>query len=467
MTIDASHRDRPEAAVRGYHFETACRIPGRQVLAQLEDAVSPAIVERHVWQISTIHGRRYITVMPRRPWTRPEATSLRRALESLPHGVRTGPIGEIVPNVITRVAIEADEPPSDWFWPKAERPTTDEFKGAPKIRIAHIDTGVSDHPCLHGRIDGANSRDYVGHSSRPRGHGVWCWGRSLKPWYMPDHGTSTAALITGGPSSDPAFNGEVAGIIPPDLADLIPIRAVAVRPLIEPWDERRVANAINWAVRQGRCSVISISIGDPLWSQAIEDAIWRAAEAGVIVCAAAGQTYPLPIWPALTAMDHKSICCGGSTVERRPFPASGWGSFPDDYVTIAAPAVHMPKATWRDHICSTQEPRLMRSEGTSYAAPFVAGVAALWRTRHWEALADLPPDEIVRIFRQVLQLPSNVIPWDSDSGPLAPRYGPGIISPRAVVETAPDVVSAAPGRHRGVALPLFRPARTRLEIIRM
>lgn len=149
-----------------------------------------------------------------------------------------------------------------------------------------------------------------------------CWGPSWVPWYMPDHGTSTAAMIVGGKSVDPGFAKTIAGMVPAGVAELIPIRVVANRPMIEPWDEHRVVKAIDWAVRQGRCSVISISIADPRWTLAIESAVRRAARAGLSSVRPPAKGGQLPIWPAMTALDGWRVCCGGSTVDHHPFPDS-------------------------------------------------------------------------------------------------------------------------------------------------
>jgi hypothetical protein len=95
----------------------------------------------------------------------------------------------------------------------------------------------------------------------------------------------------------------------------------------------------------------------------------------------------------------------------------------------------MPKASWINRDCSSATPLTWSSGGTSYAAPFVAGIAALWFARHWGALQAIPPGEIVPRFRAILA--RTALPWAEEKVRANPRYGPGIIDPRAVIESAP------------------------------
>jgi hypothetical protein len=141
------------------------------------------------------------------------------------------------------------------------------------------------------------------------------------------------------------------------------------------------------------------------------------------------------IWPAATAVHGLSICCGGSTIGLTPFPDSVWGNFPAGYVTISAPSAGMPKASWLNRDCSSARPMAWLSGGTSYAAPFMAGIAALWLARQRAAVSRLAPADIVPAFRRILL--STAIPWPDERHRSNPRFGPGIIDPRTVIETAP------------------------------
>ncbi len=242
-------------------------------------------------------------------------------------------------------------------------------------------------------------------------------------------------MIVGQHRDEADPTNELSGIVPPGVAMLVPARVLSDGPLIGPWDVERVAAAIDWAI-EARCNVISISLGYPLPDLAPTDAIERAFRAGVIVCAAAGQMYPSMVWPATTALSGWSICCGGSTVERTPYEDSAWLDFSGGYVTIAAPARSITKASWVHRDCSTHEAMYWRSSGTSYSAPYVAGIAALWLARHSKAVAALPRDEVVPAFRRALAVTAS--PWSDELVRDDPRFGPGIINPRAVIEFSPS-----------------------------
>ena len=190
--------------------------------------------------------------------------------------------------------------PDDWYWPMAGRLPSDAYAGAPPIRIAHLDTGIGAHPSFAGRYDAAASINPVDFPTDPKGKGVICWPKPL-PWDLVDHGTSTAAMIIGELTTNPAASGGISGLVPPGVAVLIPARVLSDGPVIGPFDVERVVAAIDWAVTEAHCQVISISIGYPIRDQRFEAAVQRAFAAGVIVCAAAGQIAPTIIWPAATA----------------------------------------------------------------------------------------------------------------------------------------------------------------------
>lgn len=126
--------------------------------------------------------------------------------------------------------------------------------------------------------------------------------------------------------------------------------------------------AIDYAISKG-AKVLSNSWGAYTSSQALQDAIERANKAGIIFIAAAGNDGTdndvKPMFPA----SHKthniiSVAALGNKGDRAEF--SNWGI---NSVHMGAPGVGV-HGFWKDGV--TRAP-----SGTSMAAPFVSGVAAL------------------------------------------------------------------------------------------
>jgi hypothetical protein len=433
---------RRPSRIRGFHFNVAQTGDPEAILAAIERAVGPRAYGAMRWQVTPADDGSLVIALPEAPPTAQRMGVLRAQLTAGTVELRSSPVETITngpaeePPSGRQMAAFGVQPaqPDDWYWPVATRLPNDAYAGAPPIRIAHLDTGISAHPSFAGRYDASASINTVDFPADPKGKGVICWPKPL-PWDLVDHGTSTAAMIIGELTGNPVTSGGVAGLVPPGVAVLIPARVLSDGPVIGPFDVERVVAAIDWAVAEAHCQVISISIGYPIRDQRFEAAVQRAFAAGVIVCAAAGQIAPTIVWPAAAAIGGWSVCCGGSTAARTPYPDSAWWSFPANYVTIAAPSAGMPKATWLNRDCSSATPSAWLSAGTSYAAPFVASIAALWLARHWGIVSALAPEAIVPRFRAILA--ATALPWADQNVRSSPRYGPGIIDPRAVIESAP------------------------------
>jgi hypothetical protein len=320
---------------------------------------------------------------------------------------------------------------ADWYWPMVERLLPSAYETPRKvIRIAHLDTGISRHPCLvDGFVDGKSFYD-------GGGNGVISWPDDGPLKYLVDHGTATASLIAGshGPGSSLRMSG-MALLQPPTgmeaergPAVVVPCQVSSSVALFQA-DVDRVAAAINWAV-DNDCKVITISLGsEGLKDSNLEKAVRRAYDNGVILCAASGQIVPFMLWPASFALKtygELCICCGPSTPEKTPWKLANWWSWADDYVTIAAPANHMPKATWQSGAPATYAPEkaiLTQSEGSSYSTAYTAAAAALWYSKYWNDLQKVKKSEIVGLFRSLLVKTCD--PW-AERGL---NIGPGILNP--------------------------------------
>ena len=147
-----------------------------------------------------------------------------------------------------------------------------------------------------------------------------------------------------------------------------------------------IARGIDWAVSEG-ADVISMSLGGPAPDPYTQAAVKRAAEAGVIVCAAAGNEGPRPGTVGYPGGYPECVCVGAVDEGLNTAGFSSRGN----QLLVAAPGVNIRSCYPGD--------RFATMSGTSMATPYVAGVAALWCAAHPEVRkADRPA-----AFRKALQ----------------------------------------------------------------
>ncbi|MFH8366994.1 type VII secretion-associated serine protease mycosin [Streptomyces sp. NPDC018031] len=297
-------------------------------------------------------------------------------------------------------------------------------KGA-GVTVAVLDTGVDpDHPDLRGQV--LPGKDLVGFGAGP----------GDKPWAR--HGTAMAGIIAG--RGHGAADGDgVLGVAPE--AKILPVRVI-----LEDTDPARkeargvrgsaLAEGIRWATDHG-ADVINLSLGDDSESahpEAAEDAAVKyALSKGVIVVASAGNagekgdrvSYPAayPGVIAATAVDRFG--------NRAAFSTRRW------YATVCAPGV--------DVVVANPDRRYYNGWGTSAAAAFVSGAAALVRSAH----PDLSPAQVKRLLADTAQ--------DRPRGGHSEELGAGLVDPAAAVKAGaklrprPQRPAAAgyPGRYFG------------------
>jgi subtilisin family serine protease len=173
----------------------------------------------------------------------------------------------------------------------------------------------------------------------------------------PAHGTAIAALLIGAP--DPAHPRE-GGLLPG--ADLYAAAIFARQGGQSEADAFAIAEALDWMV-QKRVRVVNVSLaGDDNALMAL--AVHRASSQGTMLIAAAGNAGPnappaypaaLPEVIAVTAVDQQGAV----------FPEANRGG----YIAFAAPGVRI----W----VPTPDGLGRYETGTSFAAPFALGTAAL------------------------------------------------------------------------------------------
>ncbi|MGW0934850.1 type VII secretion-associated serine protease mycosin [Streptomyces sp. NPDC002666] len=226
------------------------------------------------------------------------------------------------------------------------------------IRVAVIDTGVDDtNPQLRGAVDASAGIDYTE------------GGGSDGTVDEVGHGTKVAGIIAARPRTGTGFVG-----LAPE-ATVIPIRQNDGR---RAGLDSAMAAAIDHAIAKG-AQVINISQDTtrPLSDDSLLGrAVARAVAADVVVVAAAGNdgmdgrrrmTYPAAFDGVL------AVAASDRNNERAPFSQAG------EFVGIAAPGVDIVSTVPGDGQCT--------DNGTSFAAPFVAGVVALMRAKYpdWTA----------------------------------------------------------------------------------
>ncbi|MFD5880490.1 type VII secretion-associated serine protease mycosin [Streptomyces yangpuensis] len=231
-------------------------------------------------------------------------------------------------------------------------------KSGASVRVAVIDTGVDRaNPQLSGAIDVGAGKDFVD----PKG------GDGTTDTI--GHGTKVAGLIAARPQQGTGFVG-----LAPD-ATIIPIRQNDGQ---GKGNALSLSQAIDHAVARG-AQVINISQDTDVQLSADSElgkSVQKAVAANIVVVASAGndgmsgqkrKTYPaaFPGVLAVGASDRNN--------ERAVF------SQPGDFIGVAAPGVDMVSTVPGFGQCI--------DNGTSFSAPYVAGVAALLRAEHgdWSA----------------------------------------------------------------------------------
>ncbi|MFI0272129.1 type VII secretion-associated serine protease mycosin [Streptomyces luteogriseus] len=272
------------------------------------------------------------------------------------------------------------------------------------ITVAVLDTGVeADHPDLAGNV--LPGKDLVGFGAEP---GDRAWAR---------HGTAMAGIIAGH-GHGPGNADGVLGIAPE--AKILPVRVI-----LEDGDSSRakarstrgnaLAEGIRWAADHG-ADVINLSLGDDSASahpEPSEDqAVQYALKKGVVVVASAGNggekgdhiSYPAayPGVIAATAVDRAGT--------RASFSTRRW------YATVSAPGV--------DVVIADPDHKYYEGWGTSAAAAFVSGAAALVKAAH----PGLAPAQIKSLLEDTAR--------NAPSGGRDDSRGFGFIDPAAAIEAA-------------------------------
>ena len=231
------------------------------------------------------------------------------------------------------------------------------------VKIAHIDTGISDH------VDTASIDIGSGANLIEKTPGAWDPLTKDGIGHNPGHGTATASVIVsnGGLSgSSTTAPGRVTGVAPD--ANLYPIRAIKTVVRLR---QGKVARAIDKA-RKEKAHVITMSLGG-LWSWALREALRKAVKANIIVLAAAGNCVREVVYPARF---DDCIAVAGMNEDKEPWRGTCRGS----EVDFCAPGQFVWCARRNEPTAGTHN--IGPGQGTSFAVALSAGVAALWLQKH-------------------------------------------------------------------------------------
>jgi serine protease len=294
------------------------------------------------------------------------------------------------------------------------------------IIIGHPDTGYTEHPEIISNLLVDEGYDFLKNDSDAKDE------LETPPTELinnPGHGTSTAsvAISPRGPQASYPSGKAVTGVAPG--AKIMPIRisfSVVLLSILN------LAAAIEYAADRG-VHVLSISLGTAFFNQRLRSAIIYAQKRGVIVIAASGTFIPYVVWPA--AYDEV-IAVTGSNVRREIWQGSSRGKQVD--VTAPGQSIWYAK-TQKQGDNNTYD--ILQGNGTSFSAPIVAGVAALWLSYHGrdQLVARYGAEKIPFIFNQILRDSCEKFPtWKPN------KFGAGIVNTEKVLAAPlPDNINAS------------------------
>ena len=327
-----------------------------------------------------------------------------------------------------------------WHYPLINLPQAwDVTKGSSNIVVAVIDTGVTNHPDLASRFTNSGvdmislpqiSLDGDGIDFDPSDPGDTNLQFGKSTW----HGTHVAGTV--GAETD---NG--VGVSGVDwFCRIMPVRVLGKGggtdfDICEGIRFAAGLNNASFAIPAKKADVLNLSLGGPNASQNCQNAIASAkANGSVVICAAGNDNTSQPFFPA--AYDG-SISVSSVDLNKQRAYYSNFGSTID----VAAPGgdvtVDLNQDNLNDGVLSTfidedaQAFAFFTQQGTSMAAPHVAGVAALILS----ANPSLSPDQVEEVLKGTAE--------DIGAPGFDQFFGEGLVDAFAAVQLAANAQTPA------------------------
>jgi serine protease len=259
------------------------------------------------------------------------------------------------PMALYRATFVPDDPlyaSKQWHLKRVGAETAWAYTCGRGVTVAVIDTGVAcfdKGPFMKGtdlagtRCEGGwNFVDDNGEAIDDHGHGTHVAGTIAQ---TTNNGVGTAGLAY--------------------CATLMPVKVLSKQGF---GTVANVAEGIRFAADNG-AQIINMSLGGPIKSQIIEDAVNHALAKGVVIVAAAGNSGKKVGWPAA----YPGVVAVSATDDKDTI---AWFSSRGPEIAIAAPGVGVTQQT----VCNGGKDKCEvfgTFNGTSMASPHVAGVAAM------------------------------------------------------------------------------------------
>jgi serine protease len=273
-------------------------------------------------------------------------------VDALSHDAR---VEHAEPMAIYRATFSPNDPlyeSKQWHLKRVGAETAWDYSCGQGVTVAVIDTGVAcfdKGPFTRGTdlagtgcAGGWNFVDDNAEAADDHGHGTHVAGTIAQTTH---NGMGTAGLAY--------------------CATLMPIKVLNKQGF---GSTANVAEGIRYAADEG-AQVINLSLGGPIKSQILEDAVDHALSKGVVIVAAAGNSGRKVGWPAA----YPGVIAVSATDASDKI---AWFSSRGPEVTIAAPGVAVTQQT----ICNGGRDKCEifgTFNGTSMASPHVAGIAAM------------------------------------------------------------------------------------------